>query len=260
VGLSAAAISIRLTRGSIITAGLDFSFNMDSCHARSTPGHLARLRRQNRFTGLINTDAAFGRSVFGTVSKTGEKVLSNPAMRNYRDLFEKEFSNCPRLFDIAGSGLPLGIKTLSMDEAIILLTNSNQEVNERCNGKKTLMTKADTGLLTGNNKQVNKQKAENLRNFILAEVDRLDMLRDILTGEAPMDYGNLAGLIDECDYLWAHFPDYAASSRRPGKAELEAGGQAVVSFLNRLRVEIDPFLKLWKILLTPLFPCGRGRQ
>ncbi|MDR2924030.1 MAG: DUF115 domain-containing protein [Treponema sp.] len=246
VGITAAAISIRLTRGAVITAGLDFSFTLDSFHARSTPGHLARLRRQNRFTGLINAEAAFGHSVLGTVSKTGKKVLSNPAMRNYRELFEKQFTGCPRLFDMAGSGLPLGIKTLSTDEAFFLLTNTGQEVNRRCEDEKITLTSANTALLTGITQEVNKQSAEKLRNCILDEVKRLTLLRGILTGEAPMDYGNLAGLIEECDYLWAHFPDYAASSRRPDRAELESGGQAVVSFLKRLRAEIDPFLTLWK--------------
>jgi hypothetical protein len=228
VGLSAVAISMRLTKGAIITAGLDFSFSMDAYHARSTPGHLARLRRQNRFTSLLNAQAAFGQSIFRAVSKTGSQVFSNPAMRNYRDLFEKAFAgSSPRLFDLPGSGLPLGVKTLSMEEAFSMLTNNEYTVNRWYNDKKTTPS------------------AEKLRDFIHEEVDRLTQLRDILTGSVPMDYADLAKLIDDCDYLWAHFPDYAASSRRPEKAELEAGGQTVVSFLNRVRAEIDPFLKLW---------------
>ena len=227
VGLSAAAISMRLTQGVVITAGIDFSFSMDAYHARSTPGHLARLRRQNRFSGLLNAGAAFGQSVFRAVSKTGSRVFSNPVMRNYRDLFEKQFAgSSPRLFDIAGSGLPLGVKTLSMEEAFSLLTDSGQAINKENSASK-------------------RPGAEKLRCFTDEEIDRLLVLRGMLTGEVPMDYNSLANLIDECDYLWAHFPDYAASSRRPDKAELEAGSQTVVSFLNRIRVEIDPFLKLW---------------
>jgi hypothetical protein len=230
VGLSAVAISMRLTQGAIITAGIDFSFSMDAYHARSTPGHLARLRRQNRFTGLLNAGAVFGQLVFRTVSKTGSPVYSNPAMRNYRDLFEKQFAGfSPRLFDITGSGLPLGVTTLSMEEALDLLTNNEHAVNERYNDKKTMLC------------------VQKLRDFVISEIRRLNILRDILTGKTPMDYNSLANLIDECDYLWAHFPDYAASSRRPDKAGLEAGGQTVVSFLKRVRVEIEPFLKLWEM-------------
>jgi hypothetical protein len=148
-------------------------------------------------------------------------------MRNYRDLFEQEFSGCSRrLFDLPGSGLNLGIKTLTMEEAFNLLTCNKQEVN----------IKYDVN---------SAPNAEKLRDFALMEVNRLETLRGILTGEARMDYNSLANHIDECDYLWAHFPDYAASSRRPDKTELESGNQTAVSFLNRLRVEIDPILKLW---------------
>jgi len=229
VGLSAVALSMRLTQGAIITAGIDFSFSMDLYHARSTPGHLAKLRRQNRFRGLLNADTAFGRSVFSAVSKNGTKVLSNPSMRNYRDLFEKQFAGCSsRLFDLAGSGLPLGVKTLSMEDALSMLTGDKRMVNRPCID------------------EISMPNVEKLHDFIHKEVDRLLELRAMLTGETAMDYSILAGLIDECDYLWAHFPDYAASSRRPEKAEFEAGGQAMVSFLKRVRAEIEPFLKLWK--------------
>jgi hypothetical protein len=253
VGLNAVAVSLRLTQGPIITAGLDFSFNMDASHARSTPEHLKRLRRQNRLNGLINTDAAFGNSVFRTVSKRGEPVFTNPGMRNYRDQFENEFGCLSsRLFDLEGNGLHLGVKSLSMDEGIGLLISNNNMVNKRKFNEKITLTKENITLLTNTSYLVNKKNNENnqsrenkLRDFKLAEIKRLNLLLDILTGKTPMDYNTLAAYINECDYLWAHFPDYAASSRRPDKAWLEAGGQAVVSFLNRLRVEIDPFLKLW---------------
>jgi hypothetical protein len=133
-----------------------------------------------------------------------------------------------------------------MEEAFCLLTNNDNVVNKRLNSINTSQARANIDLLTSSSQVVNKQSEEKLRNFTLAEIDRLTLLRDILTGKAPMDSNILAGLIDECDYLWAHFPDYAASSRRPDKAGLETGGQAVVSFLNRLRAEIDPFLKLFR--------------
>jgi hypothetical protein len=64
-----------------------------------------------------------------------------------------------------------------------------------------------------------------------------------------VNYDSLIALIDECDYLWAHFPDYAAAGRHPGKAELETGSPAAISFLKRLRIEIDPFLKLLNLTL-----------
>jgi len=246
VGLSAAAIARRLTQGPVITAGLDFSFTPDSYHARSTPGHKSRLRRQTRFTGILNADAAFGVAVLGAVSKTGGTVLSNPAMRNYRDLFEREFGAAAYsggFYDIEGSGLPLGVKTLSLEAAFDVLS----EKEESHGGTEG----------TGNTEGIQNfnspcppcppcLRERSLGTFIHDERARLILLRDMLTGAAAMDSDVLVTLIDECDYLWAHFPDYAGTDRRPGKAELSGG--AGLSFLNRIRVEIDPFLKLWELV------------
>jgi hypothetical protein len=233
VGLSAAAIARRLTRGPIITAGLDFSFTPDSYHARSTPGHKSKLRRQTRFTGILNADAAFGGAVFRAVSKTGGVVFSTPAMRNYRDLFEREFgeitNNGGGFYDIEGGGLPLGVKTLSPEAAFDVLSEGH-------------------GARKESHTPENRPQNETLQTFIKDEQNRLMRLRDMLTGAAAMDSDALVTLIDACDYLWAHFPDYAGTDRRPNKAELS--GPAALSFLNRIRVEIDPFLKLWELVAT----------
>ena len=248
VGLSAVAIARRLTSGTIITAGLDFSFTLDSYHARSTGGHLTRLRRQNRFEPLLNAQAAFNDGVFSTASKAGGRVLSNPALRHYRDLFEREFGATQdnagmKIFDISGDGLPLGIATLSVDDALDAL----------CGGFGNGIIAGTVDIAAGGQKKFppgTEAAAGNLRAFVRAEQERLVLLRNMLTGNAPMDHGTLDSLIDECDYLWAHFPDYAAApDRRPGRAELETGSPPAISFLKRLRVEIDPFLRLWDLAL-----------
>ena len=81
----------------------------------------------------------------------------------------------------------------------------------------------------------------------------MTLLRDMLTGAAAADLPRLNLLIDECDYLWAHFPDYAAAGgRRPGEAEIAGASPEAVSFLKRLRAEIDPFLKLWNLTLEEI--------
>ena len=238
VGLSAVSIARLLTAGTIITAGLDFSFTLDSYHARSTPGHLARLRSHNRFTGLLHAQTAFGGAAFGAVSKNGTPVFSNPSMRKYRSLFEREFASVPGIFDLGGSGLPLGVQTLSPEAAFDLLSDDakdrkgNLELKTSCPPCSPCLCERSSGIL---------------QKFMRDEQDRLLLLRNMLSGEIPMDYDALLALIDECDYLWAHFPDYAASDRHPGKSEMEAGAPAAISFLKRLRVEIDPFLKLWDL-------------
>jgi uncharacterized Rossmann fold enzyme len=221
VGLSAVEISRRLTSGKIILCGLDFSFTVDKYHARSTPAHRRRLDTQNRLRTVLN--AAVLDSAFAAVSKSGFPVLSSPVMRNYRDLFEQEFGGDARLFDIEGTGLPLGIKTLSMEDAI-------KALGEKQSGKLLNVNKVNVEW-----KILLKEK---LSVFLENEEKRINELRDILTGTAQMDREKLKILIDECDYLWAHFPDYSGG-KRP-----DLNDDDVLSFLNRVRAEIDPMMAL----------------
>jgi len=228
VGLTAVEIARRLTAGKIICAGLDFSFTKDKYHARSTPGHRALLNSQNRFHRIFNS-AAYNQYSTAAVSKSSLSVYTNPAMKNYRDLFEQEFGADSRIFDIEGTGLPLGIKTLSMKDALMTLEKSspaseNTVSHEHC---------ADFVSVSSG------QKKAGLILFCENEKKRLKELRNILTGEAAADNERLNILIDECDYLWAHFPDYS-TGRRFDLTESESA----LSFLKRVRAEIEPMLKI----------------
>ena len=236
VGLTAVELARRLGRGNIIAGGIDFSFTPDAYHARSTPGHREKLRSHSRFGSLFNT-AAFGPAACGLLSKSGLPVRSDPAMRNYRALFEREFAADPRLFDVAGGGLPLGLRTLSPAAAFDALAKGE-------GGPEETPPAAESGL------------AERLRTFIQGERNRLAALREVLTGGASARAEQLDALVSECDYLWAHFPDYAgAGGRRPGFGELAAAGPAALSFLKRLRTEIDPALALHERTLAEIAVC-----
>ena len=333
VGLTAAAAALRLTSGPVICAGIDFSFTLDMFHARSSPGHGARLRGQSRLSGILNAHAAFGPGAFSAASKSGEGVFSTPALRGYRDLFEREFGapggafleegapfkgGAPfsgggaggRLFDVAGSGLPLGIRALACEEAFALLaapapaglpgalpagsgpggaglpgalpagfgpggaglSGALPAGSRPCGaglpgalpagsgaggaGLSGALPAgsgaADAGRAGGGG--VGAAKAAALRAFARAEHGRLELLRGMLTGSADPGGGGagLDGLVGECDYLWAHFPDYAASALRPpsagpdAAAQLGAASPNALSFFKRLRAEIDPFLRLFE--------------
>jgi hypothetical protein len=161
-------------------------------------------------------------------------------MRSYRALFEQEFASDSRLFDIADSGLPLGIKTLSMDEAVKLLEAGPADAGAAEEAE--FAHNADGAHVEGPPAQEEALR-EKLRRFAQNEKERLIMLRAILTGETSAE--QLDALIDECDYLWAHFPDYAAAGgRRPGGQEIAEASPAALSFLKRIRTEIDPALAL----------------
>ncbi|GHV93438.1 hypothetical protein AGMMS50268_39410 [Spirochaetia bacterium] len=264
VGLTAVAIALRIGSGPVITSGIDFSFTLDAYHARSTPGHLERLRGQNRLRGILNIEAAFRPAAFGVQSKSGVPVRSDPAMRGYRDLFEREFgagssgnagsvgdsAGAARLRDISGSGLPLGIETVSLEQALALL-------NEGCPSPPGIeplppslpftspsvpLAPPSIPLAPPSQDAGVQQKTDKLQNFIRREQEAILTLRGILKGEIPAEAAETEYLLDTCDYLWAHFPDCAGTGgRRPPGTDL--------SFLKRVRTEIDPFLKLWSLAL-----------
>ena len=242
VGLTAVEIARRLTRGKIICAGLDFSFTVDKYHARGTPGHREKLNLQTRLSRLFNR-AAFKESSITEVSKSGQNVRSNPIMKNYRNLFEQEFSGDERVYDIEGTGLPLGVKTLSIEKLKEELRKENNHGGHRGHGEDNKkkpdreVCEKTEGFIRG--------KKEKINSFFEGERERLEELRGILTGEAAADRERLGVLIDECDYLWAHFPDYAGLRTTDSDASHAWQPDLTdISFLNRVRMEIDIMLKL----------------
>ncbi|MCL2179872.1 MAG: DUF115 domain-containing protein [Treponema sp.] len=243
VGLTAVELARRLTSGKIICAGLDFSFTLDKYHARSTPGHRGKLNALTRFKSFINS-AVFSRGSSAAVSKSKLNVTSSPIMNNYRSLFEQEFSRDSRIFDIEGSGLPLGVTTLTMDDAVMKLGGGECEAaSDNCAaaGDDCLITNDKTGAANNERESIRFDKdilKTKLEFFLNNEILRLEELRNILTGEIAADEQRLSLLIDECDYLWAHFPDYAGGSSKPDLKKPSA-----VSFLKRVRAEIDSMIK-----------------
>jgi len=221
VGLTAVEIARRVTSGKIICAGLDFSFTADKYHARGTPGHRGKLNLQTRLLRLFN-NAAFKESSVTAVSKSKLNIYTNPIMKNYRNLFEQEFGSDGRVYDIEGTGLPLGVKTLSLNE--VIETFETEEI---------LTEPQRHGGCVVNDKE------SKICSFINDEKKRLEELRSMLTGEAAVDEERLKILIEECDYLYAHFPDYAGGDVSAQQLDIKDS-----SFLKRVRMEIDPMLKL----------------
>ncbi|GMO24565.1 MAG: DUF115 domain-containing protein [Termitinemataceae bacterium] len=227
VGLSAVALALKLNAKKVLCAGLDFSFTVDKYHCKGSPSYRANLQNTNRFKPPIPFAAAFRLAAFSCTAKDGSQVRSDPSMKNYRDLFSLCFSNAKNLFDIKNSGLPLGIKSISYNEAIeIVLENTSVK-----------KITSDTDTLKKQNLSVNEKKIA-AAQFIQNEITNLNALLRILQGKKNTGTTLLENLIDETDYLWAHFPDCAG-----------AGGQhppvTDITFLKRVRVEIAPFLKLF---------------
>ena len=230
VGLSAVQAALTLSSGPVLIGGIDFSYTIDAYHARFTPRQQEQMIKQNRFTSIVNA-AVFREGTFSVSAKNGKQVQSDPAMRRYRNLFEQEFAlirgGDRRLMDITGSGLPLGIKTVSLEDAIGILTSTAEATPPSIHNRNSALS------------------SRQISEFIQNEIDTLNALKDILTGDKPSEPARLNDLLDTADYLWAHFPDCAgAGRRRPPHTDL--------GFLKRVRAEIEPFLKCWEMTTLEL--------
>jgi hypothetical protein len=245
VGLSASALALKISSGPVLTAALDFSFSLDSFHAKAAPQALAWLCRQNRLSGFINAGAAARRGTFAAVSKEKKRVLSNIGLKNYRDLFEEEFGGEKRMADIRSSGLPLGIPVLSLEEARAILAGNADApgaANDAAAGKSAAGGAAGKGSATadssGNEPSGEEAKRKQVLGFIEKELSMLRSIRAALSGEGGIGEEEFEKRLDACDYLWAHFPECAGVG---GKRPCTRRGEGL-SFLKRVRAELDPFI------------------
>jgi hypothetical protein len=232
VGLAAVALARRLSRGPILAAGLDFAYTQDAYHARSTPTRLERLRRHDRLAGLVDPGAAYRRRV----NAVAGPWRADPALAGYRALFRREFPADGRTFDLSPSELELGWPKLDPAAWPGLLRNAAAAAAALPARPAEAVSPAPV------------PTAATVAAFIAAERGRLERLRAALTGEAPLGRAELEDLVDDCDYLWAHFPECAGAEG--GRPRLEDA-----AFLKRTRVEIDPFLKAYGLAAARLGPA-----
>ncbi|MDR3355860.1 MAG: DUF115 domain-containing protein [Spirochaetaceae bacterium] len=216
VGLSAVSLALGLGTGPVFTAGIDFAFTLDKYHCRGSPSHGEALARHTRFGGLYPAAAMRGRAV------AGGGAYSDPVMENYRSLFGREFAGTGRVFAIAGRGPALGVDTLSREAA--------RQAMAVAGGRNGASPAAAAPAPS---------RAPLLRAFIEREKGLLYELLGILTGDSKAAAGRLDSLLDAASYLWAHFPDCAATDgARPPSSD--------IVFLKRVRAEIEPFIKVWE--------------
>lgn len=225
VGLSATTIALSSGSGPVLTAGLDFAFRPEAFHARGTPGHQERLRSASRLRSPVDVSLAYGSRTFAAAGKNGAALRSDPALKGYRDLFEREFGAESRLYDIGTDGLDLGVPRLNLEDAAEILCLGS------CRAPVEAPPASDT--------------RDKIEDFIKEERTRIFRLQAILSGQAAPCSGELDRILDDCDYLWAHFPECAAlEGRRPESSN--------IAFLKRVRAELGIFQKALDLALEEL--------
>lgn len=221
VGLVAMEIALRLRSSCDIPvyfSGLDFSYTAGITHAKGTPSHKNLLSTNSRLKSVYNLAAAFGGENFQIESKDSTHMITSRILEAYALLFTENFSDIKNVFDAGISGMDLKTEKKNFSEVI----NSVKEESS----KLSFELKKQSGL------------KEKIFEFLSEEENALEELKDLFTyadsskfrkKEIPLET-QVDELIKNREYLYIHFPD-AVGATNPQ------------SFYNRIRIELDFFLK-----------------
>ncbi len=218
VGLTATLLALKLRKNEnvpVIFSGLDFSFSAGSTHARETEAHKRQIFSRTRLSSDGVFGASFGENALALDGKKG-KVYTNHALFSYAELFRGLFAFEKNLFDAGETGLFLNVMQLK-DE--LWSTSKTAPFLPRLL-ESTIDTNAE----------------KNIRSFFEGEVFALTRLRSLLSKEIEAEKGHtleeeIKKILLEREYLFLHFPDGYKMRHTD------------VSFLKRIRSEIDFFLK-----------------
>lgn len=215
----------------VLVTGLDFSFGKGLTHTRGAPASLDAYSRASRVSPPGSSVPSLAENAHETRGKDGAVVYTDQLLSGYASLCGSFFSGMENAFmDIGRTGLETGLARATYAEASSYLA----EYAGTHGGEAGADSIADASGLAGERGHIGEGiDAGAVRRLLREELDCLDLARRIMTGEiSEADSGNtLDEILRERDYLFLHFPDGYR------------GYSADASFLRRVRVEIDYFMK-----------------
>lgn len=233
VGLAAVetALFLRGAEASVFVCGLDFSYPAGLSHCKESPSYKEMMNESNRLSPAGNPSAAFKAGAFFIEGKDGSQAACDPALKSYAELFSARYKNTENLYDLSPSGIDLALPRISEADAYRLMEAFSARTNRREPAAREGETSYAAGKKSEKENANGRGKIRAISAFYEEEKKRLHTLRAALTGEQPLAEADLKALLEECSYLYVHFPD------------ARHGAVLSQSFLNRVRSEIDFFLK-----------------
>ena len=220
VGLTSVYYALKFRKNEnipVYVCGLDFSFSVGKTHAKSTLANILRLQSSTRINNIQNIASSFSYGNSYESGKDNKKIISTPTLLSYAQSFNAFFSSEKNLFDCSEKGIKLQIEQ-KFPESL-----SPEKTNEK-------IIKA-----SGTESFSQKNDYSKINKIIQNEKNELSELLNLLTKKSELSEEELKNKIEklaaEKEYLYLYFPDgYCFSYNQ--------------SFLNRLRTQIDFFLKI----------------
>ena len=181
VGVAAAWVAWKLTRGSVILAGLDFSFPAGKTHSRGAPSLASLGARTNRLLPMVQTNTWIRPGLRNT--KTG--WLTTPVMEGYAAVLKDQATpHAHRTWTWDSLGLPLDLPVWNRQTPSPL-------------GKQIIEVPPETG--------------PDRQTWLALEAVRWQRLLEALDqwerGQSEADWQNLLAQLKALDYLTFCFPD-----------------------------------------------------
>lgn len=220
VGLTALYIALLLRKSeeiNIFITGLDFSYFAGKTHANASQANSFLLFNCNKLKSIYNLHSSFINTV-----KINKKLISTQNLINYAELFTYIASNKKNIFDLRNNGINLGLTKKDFSE----VKNKNDDLFYKKIKELNINYKQ-------NKDNLNKTSLI-LKEFYTNEKKELEELKDILSNGQNINKeerdNKIKELIYSKEYLYLHFPDGIEFTNE-------------ISFLKRIRAEIDFFLK-----------------
>lgn len=213
VGLSAVEIALKLRSSDTIpvyVTGLDFSYSIGQTHSKMSLHEKTRRSTSLKIKTFENYASSYGNDSHKVIGKNNSTVITTTALSSYAELFRYKFQNTNNLFDVGKTGLELCIPTAEKPVAVRPLIQI-EEIRENLDDTK-------------------------IKSYLSQEKNALLQLKDLFTGKEKTTEDErtkkITALLENREYLFLHFPDGY-------KLNLSQ------DFLNRIRIEIDYFLKIF---------------
>ena len=217
VGLTAVYYALKFRKDKSIpvyVTGLDFSYSAGITHTKGALAHITRLANNTRLLPIANYNAAFSYGSDKILDKSGKTLYTTVTLKSYAAMFNSFFSGVANLFDVGESGIKLDIPHKDID---CFVAHDASATQCQCAAE-------------GRSNPFDNE----IKDFLATEHSALEYLRDLLTGNTELTGEALLEEIKKTaaprEYLYLHFADGWQFSTNQ-------------SFLNRIRTEIDFFLK-----------------
>lgn len=216
VGLTTVFYALKFRKNDAIPIfiyGLDFSFSVGRTHAKGSFAEDSRFFTKNKINSANIFKTCWNENTKKIIKNDEKSLYTTQILKNYANLFIGLFSNCKNLYSSNNFGLDL------------MLEYKKPYFENKMNNYTSQKNIFNNGFSS--------DFIKNLENHLKTEKNELSKLKDILSGQMKIQNAKeeIINLVKNKEYLYLHFPD-------------GYNFQYSQSFLNRIRTEIDVFLKI----------------